>query len=208
MSNEDRLDPKKYPSNSNKKKEVQEKKPVEKIISGKVIVRKKSLGKKFTETFLGNNLNSVSNYILNDVLVPAAKNLIYEIVTGGTEMSLWGDVKSRRRDGKGGSKTSYERFYKERDRDDRREPSPRNRTRHDFYDITLESRAEAVEVLSRLVDFIDEYGIATVADYYDLVGYTSNFTDNKYGWDNLSDVIPRRVRDGYVLDLPKPIVLD
>lgn len=208
MKKDNRIVSKNYPSNSNKSKDAPQIKKIEKVTSGKVVKRKKSLGKKFTETFLGDDLNSVTGYILYDVLVPAAKNLIYEIVTGGTEMSLWGEVKGKRRGDRGKSQTSYSSYYRERDKDDRRERSLKNRTRHDFDDIVFESRGEAEEVRSRLVDFIDEYGIASVADYYDLAGITSNFTDNKYGWDNLADANIRRVRDGYIIELPKPIVLE
>ena len=83
---------------------------------------------------------------------------------------------------------------------ERREPSLRNRSRHNFDDIILDSRGEAEEVLSHLVDLVDDYGMASVADLYDLVGITSNFTDNKYGWTNLSSASVSRVRDGYLID--------
>lgn len=200
-----------FPSNSHKRKEETKKpeKKVEKVTSGKVVKQKKTLGKKFTETFLGDNIESVSSYIVYDVIIPAAKNMISDTVSNGIEMLLFGQTRgSRTRRDKGKSYVSYSNYYKDRDQDRDRQVSQRNRARHNFDDIILESRGEAEEVLSHLVDLTEDYGMASVADLYDLVGVTSNFTDNKYGWDNLASgrVVP--VRGGYLLELPRPIVLD
>jgi len=200
-----------FPSNSHKRKEETKKpeKKVEKVTTGKVVKQKKTLGKKFTETFLGDNIESVSSYIIYDILIPAAKNMITDTVSNGIEMLLFGQTRgSRTRRDRGRSYVSYSNYYKDRYRDRARYVSQRNRARHNFDDIILESRGEAEEVLSHLVDLTEDYGMASVADLYDLVGVTSNFTDNKYGWDNLSSgrVVP--VRGGYLLELPRPIVLD
>ena len=135
--------------------------------------------------------------------------MITDTVSNGIEMLLFGQTRgSRTRRDRGRSYVSYSNYYKDRYRDRARYVSQRNRARHNFDDIILESRGEAEEVLSHLVDLTEDYGMASVADLYDLVGVTSNFTDNKYGWDNLSSgrVVP--VRGGYLLELPRPIVLD
>ena len=197
--------------NRHKSKEETKKpeKKIEKVTSGKVVKQKKTLGKKFAETFLGDNIESVSSYIIYDIIIPAAKNMISDTVSNGIEMLLFGQTRgSRTRRDRGKSYVSYSNYYKDRDRYRDRQISQRNRARHNFDDIILESRGEAEEVLSHLVDLTEDYGMASVADLYDLVGVTSNFTDNKYGWDNLSSgrVVP--VRGGYLLELPRPIVLD
>ena len=54
-------------------------------------------------------------------------------------------------------------------------------------------------------ELIDTYGIVSVADLFDLVGITGNYTDNKYGWKNISNAKAIRVWDGYILSLPKAI---
>ena len=197
-----------YPSNSHKvKKEVSSDKQVVKVTSGKVMQKRKSLGKKFAETFLGDDIESVSSYILHDVIIPAAKNMMSDTVSNGIEMLLFGQVKGSRtrRDGSK-SHVSYSSYY-DRDKKPTR-PSARNTSRHNFDDIILETRGEAEEVLSHLVDLTEDYGMASVADLYDLVGITSNFTDNKYGWDNLSSASVNRVKDGYLISLPRTTVLD
>ena len=57
-------------------------------------------------------------------------------------------------------------------------------------------------------DLIETYESVSVADLYDLVGKPCNYTDNKYGWTNIRNVEPVRVRDGYILKLPKAMPID
>lgn len=77
----------------------------------------------------------------------------------------------------------------------------------DVYDIVLESREEAEEVLSRMDDLMATYGNVSIADMYDLVGIGGNYTDNRYGWTNTRDVRIVRVPEGYKIRLPKPVKL-
>lgn len=205
-----------YPSNSHKKEQkvqTEVEKKVNKVVTGKVVKQKKSLMKKFTEVFIGDDIDSVGAYILYDVLIPAAKSTLSDMVGSGIEMLLFGETKgSRTKRDRNKSYVSYSSYYDRNDnrrKDDRQDDrSRRNRSMLNFDDIILDQRGEAEEVLSHLVDLTEDYGIATVADLYDLVGITSNFTDNKYGWTNLSSAQIIRVRNGYLLSLPKAGLLD
>lgn len=213
-----------FPSNSKvqKAKTVSGKKPeekkVEKVVTGAVKRQKRGFGKKIAETFLEDNTRSVGDYVFHDVLIPAAKSMICDIVGWGgfAEMLLFGSVRgggsSRTRQNGRGSFTSYDKAYygaSSRDPRDRgREMSRVGRARHDFDEIILETRGEAEDVLSHLVDLTIDYGQATVADLYDLVDITSEFTDNKYGWTDLRNASVSRVRGGYLINLPRAIPLD
>jgi len=75
-------------------------------------------------------------------------------------------------------------------------------------DIILRTRGEGEAVIASLSDLIEDYGVASVADLYDLVGITGSFTDNKYGWTNLRTASVTRVRDGFLLNLPRPTPID
>ena len=205
------MDQPKFPTNSHKSRMEKEepKKVVTKVISGNAVKKKKTFWRKMTDTLFGEDVESVSSYIVHDVLIPAAKNTLSDIVTGGIEMLLFGDRQTSRtrRDNRNRSYVSYSNYYKN-DRRDERQSAPRGRSRHSFDDVILVSRGEAEEVLNNLVDLVTDYGMASVADLYDLVGIPTNYTDNKYGWTNLSSARPVRVRDGYLLDLPRPLPLD
>ena len=63
------------------------------------------------------------------------------------------------------------------------------------------------EVRSRLLDIISIYDYATVADYYDLIGHESKYSDNKIGWLSLqkATIVMATEPNMYELVLPKPI---
>ena len=46
------------------------------------------------------------------------------------------------------------------------------------------------------------------ADFYDIVGVTSEFTDNKYGWTSIRKAGIKPVREGFLIVLPRTRVLD
>lgn len=208
-----------FPPNSriSKKPEGSLEKKVEKIISGNVVQKKRGLMKKITSTFIEDDSRSVGDYVFHDILIPAAKSTISDMVGGGIEMLLFGGRRGSRtvRD-RGRSYVNYNSasYRSSRDipsrcdRESGRTMTNTARSRHDFDEIILETRGEAEEVLSHLVDLTIDYDVATVADLYDLVGITSNFTDNRYGWTNLSNSSVSRVRGGYVINLPRPQPID
>ena len=72
----------------------------------------------------------------------------------------------------------------------------------------LEDRRDAEAVLEHLIDYTVEYEMASVADFYELVDFPTTYIDNKYGWNDLRNARVLRVRDGYILDLPKPEALE
>lgn len=206
-----------YPSNSREKKTQDPKtdKKVEKIITGQVVKREKPLGRKIAETFVGDDVQSVGSYILFEVLIPAAKSMISDAASQGVERILFGDASSRRISSRSRNSApiSYNRMHSgstrsDLDRPGGREFSQRARSNHNFDEIVLETRVEADEVLESMGDVISNYDIVTVADLYDLVGITGSFTDDKWGWSDIRGAGVTRVRNGYLLNLPRPRPID
>lgn len=201
-----------YTPNSNRFKEQQKEnatlpeKKIQQITTGKVRVKKKSEMSKFKDVFISEDVSNVKSYIFMDVLVPAVKKAISDIVRDGIDMILYGDTKRSNRSSNA-SYVSY-RDYSNRDRRDDCRSGSRNRSGYSYDDIILETRGEAEDVLTRMDELIETYGVVSVADMYDLVGKTCNYTDNKYGWKNIRTAEPIRVRDGYMLKLPKAGPID
>ena len=208
-----------YPNNSDRERDRREndrqqrKTDIQPV--AKATKRQKSFGKKFAEAFIGEETDqtSVKDYIIFDVAVPALKGLITDAITGGLEMILYGERRGQRTSRDRGRSyvnySSYSSSSRDRDRDDRgrnRRRSAREKIWND--DIVLSSRAEAEQVIDRLLDIIEEYGSASVADLYSLTGIDSDFTDNRYGWTDLYQANVTRVRDGYLLNLPRAHALD
>lgn len=79
---------------------------------------------------------------------------------------------------------------------------------HDFDEIILATRAEGNEVIRRMDDLIQKYEQVTVSDLYQLVDIAPSFTDEKWGWTDIREARVERTRAGYLLDLPRPELLD
>lgn len=203
-----------YPPNSDvsKRKAAGEDKNIKRVTSEDPVRRKKPMRTQFKETFIGGNAKTAVRYVVFDVLIPAARDMIAEAGIAGIEKLIFGD--SRRRGGstppQGGPTgyVSYNRYAMGRQSSPARAMSRRARSTHDFDEIVLTSRVEAEEVIDRLFDLVSRYESATVADLYELVGLASAHTDQKWGWRDIRGAGVSRVRDGYLLDLPEPQPLD
>ena len=75
--------------------------------------------------------------------------------------------------------------------------------------ILFDTRGDAEAVLDAMNDIISQYGTVSVSDFYDLARVPNdNFTMNRYGWTNIGGATAVRVRDGYILKLPRAIPLN
>ena len=192
--------------NSHKSKEITEKK-LEKVASGKV--KKKSEVKKFTDVFFAEDFNEVLRYISSDVLIPALKKAFTDTVKNGVDMLVNGE--RGRLDSRGNaSRVSYRSYYDRDDRDrDRGRGYPRTYGGFDYDDILFETMGEAYRFLDALESVIAKYEVASVADFYELADVTNNnYNANKYGWTDIRTAVPERVRDGYIIRMPRPMPID
>ena len=188
--------------------EAAKREPVEKIIEGKVVVRKKPWYRRAANSIVADDASSIGEFVMADVVVPAIKNLIAEVVGQGTNRVLFGPNSRPRRGVLGGGRESLRTRYDHMsDREPSRRLSSRDRAQHNFADIILTTRAEALEVLDALIDRVDRFGMASVSDMYDFVGVTGSYADRRYGWTDLRDADVRQVRDGFAIELPRPELL-
>lgn len=184
-------------------------KALEQVAKGREVVKKKKLG----DFLFASDIKSVFGYIFEDILIPAAKDMLSDLVGGAVNMMLFGDHKGRRsesRDDRSRNYTDYSR-YSGRKRDDENDRRPvRGKPTDALKEIAFDYRDDAKRVLARLRDQIEDYDdhYATVNDYYQFAGSSSDYTKRKFGWYNLDDVEIVRTRDGFVVDLPKPQVLN
>lgn len=191
-------------SNRSKREKEEAEKKLEKVVTGKAKIKKKSGMSKFADAMIAEDASNVKSYIIMDVLIPSLKKAIYDIITDGIGMLLGGETGVKRRDRS--DKVSYGSYYG-RDRD-RRGRSSRVRATYEYDDIVLDTQSEVLRVIDKLEDSLEEYGTVSIGDLYDLVGITGTYTDYKYGWTDLRSARPERVRDGYLIKLPKAVPLD
>lgn len=199
-----------YKPNSNRFKEEQrvkdKERKVEKVVTGKVITKKKSKMSKIAGEFISDDANNVGSYIWKDVLVPTIKRTISDIITDGIDILLYGE--SRR----GSKRSTADRVsytnYSSRDRGPARNDRYALSSGYSYDDIILENRGEAEDVLTRMDELMETYGLVRVADLFDLVGKSCSYTDNKYGWTNIRNAEIVRVREGYLIKMPRAVPID
>lgn len=160
----------------------------------------------------------VRDFFIYDIFLPAAKNLVSEIVHStvdavrrSVDESLYGHDRGYNtvRD-HGRSYISYDKISK-RDRGGRHDSriSGGGITKRSSFsspnDVPIDSRMKAERILSDMFEIIKAYDQATVGDFYDLAGVTSeSFTDRKWGWKNLGEAYVERGSDGYYVKMPDP----
>ena len=193
-----------YPGNSHKSKEDRKtmstgEKQIKKLVSKPAKTKKKGEIRKFAEEFIVDDIKSVKSYVVSDVLITTIKDTIWNIFTNTLDMFLFNGSKDHRK-GRKTSKVSYRDYYDSKnDRDRKYEP----RDRFDFDDLEFDSRGEADAVLTGMLEVIEDYGVVSVSDMYDMADVTAPYTGNRYGWTSLRNAEVVRVRNAYIIKLPK-----
>ena len=205
-----------YRSNSFKSKEAvtapaeTNKAKTDKVITGTAKVRKKNEMQKLAGSIISEDANNVANYILNGVLVPSIKDALYDIVVNGAKMFLFGESAgtSSRRSGSTNSRVSYRSYYD----NDRRGTSTGNaipkKSGYDFDPIIFDNRGDAEYTLDKMQEIIDsQYQVVSVMDMYCAAGLDCPYTYDSYGWTSLAGADIQKVRDGWMIRLPKALPL-
>lgn len=205
-----------YAPNSHKYREEQkqtantEEKRVTKVIKGPVKTKKNEV-RKFADIFISEDISNVKSYIFMDVLVPAIKKAIYDIVTNGIDMFLYGG-NAKSKTSSPGTKVSYRNYYEQKSSNNnsgyRGSENTRNHNGFEYEDIIFDNRGEAETVKQQMQAAIGRYGFVTVSDLYDMVDLPAPYTSQKYGWMDVSSAEVKRERDGYMLKLPRPVPID
>ena len=214
-------DVKKKPLKAVKKEDavVEKKVKLKPVASAKK--RKKGLVERFVVAMIGpEGIPSVTSYLNKEIVVPAIKDIIANSVSAGVNMMAYGRDQAGER--KGGynnynshsysrPQRNYQYSYSSNRYSQRQAPvereAPRRSNMFRSTDYVMNSRQEALDVLDYLRENLENYGLVTLADFFDLIGIESQYVDNNYGWTDLENVTIVPVRGGYTLSLPNVDVL-
>ena len=196
----DQFESNSFKSANQSAKETKEKsKPIE----GKVIVRKKGPLKRLAESIFSDDADSVKTYIVQEVLIPAVKKAISDIMSSGTDILLYGESRRNKPQNSSGSRISYSSYSGYYSQSNPKTDSSKKPSNEFSQDIILETRGQAEDVIIRLGEILEKYRMVSVSDLNDILGITGQFTDSKYGWYDISSAQIVRVRDGFLLKLPR-----
>jgi hypothetical protein len=192
------------------------KKEVKQVVKGSI--GKRSTTNKLVNNFLESDTHTVKNYIFQDVLIPAAKETINNMVMGTLNMLFWGDTRSSGsntggsmyRNYNGISNPSNASYYVGDRRTTMQTPVEyAHDSVFDYQNIEFATKGDAEMALDTLTNIIATYDRAYVRDLYEIAGLTPNNTDDKYGWTDISEASSyRTLGGGYRLRLPRVQQLD
>jgi hypothetical protein len=206
-----------YQGNPDKKpdKDKKPEKNIEKVVTGEVIQKPTGIGRKFKTIFFGGDMKSSVRYVAADVLLPALRDILVDVITSGAKRMVYGESFYRRRPTEMRSRTSYNAIYSNPidvrsrpmdPRDRARLPDQPHQGRQERFDpgsFVAARREDAERVIERMSDILDMYEVVSLADLLDLLGKISSPIDNKWGWTYLKNVEIRQVREGWLIELPE-----
>lgn len=204
---------------------AQEENPVEKkrkaIVKGEVA--KPNIFKRLGHSLFGpEKMKNMGRYVAHDVIGPAIKDMVvtgfHTVIdmtfnsSGGSYRGGYGSHSYRGYYGGSNTRRDYGSAYYANQTRGVGQTSLSGDTAQgdkftDYRNINLPGHQAAVDVLNALRQDIEDYGVATIANYLDYTGWTAetSLADNMYGWRNLDNVQIHPGRGGmYRLGLPAP----
>ncbi len=196
--------------------EPKEKKELKKVITTQPTKVKKGLLSRLITGIVGpEGLPGIGTYVNEEIVKPALRNIIYEGIESAVRMAIFKDGGGPPR-GRYGSHSGVNRNgyrpntnYASNYKSNSAEPAPTDRViprtaRGGVDEYVITDRYDAAHVLTSLTEYADMYDSVSVADYYDLIGVPTQYTDNNHGW-TMDSITRARVvptRGGYVIKFP------
>ena len=193
-----------------------------KKISGLVEYYSEPLYRRIIDAIFEGDLASVSNSLINEILIPKTKDILADLFIGGIEKAIYGDEAQQVTRTGPSRRSSYDAYYGRGVsgggyyQSPSSPPSGKTKVRWDR--LVMKTRPEAIELTNSILSDISKYGCISVSDVYDYVAdldeeiatqIETEFPDNNWGWDRKLKRIPiESVPQGYLLKLPKPIQIN
>lgn len=197
-------------------------KKLDPVVTGKVTLRRKTLGARFKEMFVSDGGNFV-DFLIETVVVPAVKEMLASAVRETTEGFRQGIEERLYPGGRPSSRTTrpgntsgpvnYTRYNTGATSSSRRDVISRQnrhvRRSNAIEDIIVGTREGGDRVLENLNALVDDLGHCTVGDLYDLVGEKPRSTDESWGWYDLSRARVLKVsHNEFLINMPEPEPID
>ena len=178
-----------------------------------VKVEKEGIFTRIRKSFVSEDMSDILFYAWDEIIVPGIKDgflstLEHMFYRGSDDY----ERRSRSYSSSSRTRTNYSSYSRSslRDYDDDRRSIRRDRDdddrrseKTDYRRIILKNERDADKIVKTLRDYIHDYGEVSVARLLDLIDEPGKYTDNNYGWDDERDITYRRVRNGYLIDVPE-----
>jgi len=176
-------------------------------------VSKPSIFTKVKDTFFqGRNFGDVTHYVFVDIVMPTIIDGIANASKAAIDGFLYGESRPGKASSYGNNKRDYGSLSRPGSSSGGIVVRGSNGSRTDyskvgrrFENVRISNRRDAENILQYLIDYVEEYGYVSVADFYDLFDEgapQSRFTDNNWGWRDLTNVGIIHVAGGWQINFP------
>jgi hypothetical protein len=168
--------------------------------------------RRFLDFLFAESPKALAGKVARDVLWPRAKAGFEEAANSFLAGMLWGDGVNRPLPNivKGtvlrGGGMNYQAISTQNSMTQARQANV-SRSSGNYQDLVLPTQPMAEAVLGNMYELLNEYRMVAVADLYEAAGVTPAPSDNAYGWMSMDGARISKVRDGYLLELPRPSLL-
>lgn len=205
----------KYHGNSQKQKNkaatVDARPEPVKLVSHPVGKKKKPLGSKLKEFFFAQDARSVAGYVVMEVLMPAARDLAYDMISKGAGRMMYGERGGRMPSGAPGMRPMYHEPVNRGVRGAMTVPYGQRQFQPQQMglmapadEFVLTNREDAEVIIDALNEEIQLYGFVDMYRLKVMLGLPATFTDQRLGWENLRGARMVQHREGWLMELPTP----
>ena len=155
---------------------------------------------------------------MDEVIIPKFQDILLDTINKGGEYLIYGETKASKLNHNRRSSIYYsiisdrklDRIERAGTLGTREIGDSRNKNYDtDYYsDLIFRDRQQAEEILSRMYEDLQDYECCTILSLKSMMGHHTTHTDEKYGWDDLTGSRIKKVRGGWLLELPTAKYLD
>lgn len=191
---------------------VPPKKKIEPVVSGAKQVQRPAT-RRFFDFLFAESPKAIAARIGSEVVVPKLKMAFEDAANGFLSGMLWGEGSNRPISSmlqgsmmRGGG-INYNAISSQPQSLMQARQANTSRPPGSYRDLTLPSQQYAEILLANMYDLLNQYRVVAVADLYELAGMTPQPADNGYGWTSLDGSRISKVREGFLLELPRPTLI-
>lgn len=173
-------------------------------------IKEKTFKQKVRDAFISDEIHDIKTYVVFDVIIPAVKETVRNLFVNSIDMALFGKVRSAQKTEQRGGSTyiAYDRLYQSRGGNDvqpRQQKGGAPLRINELDRIVFKDKTDAIDVLSYMMDNIEEYHVASVADFVTAADLPVSPIHHKFGWYDLSTASVEELPDGtgYYIRLPR-----
>lgn len=182
---------------------------IQAVVSGAKQVSRPAT-RRFMDLAFAESPKSIAARIATDILVPNLKRGIEEAIGSFISGMLWGGSRTPSNLIRGPHVTTIGSSYSSIStagalrQAQMASPSP---VSGGYRDLALPTVRDAEMLLAKMYELINDYRVVTVAELYKAAEITPGISDRRFGWTSLDGARIEHTRDGFVLQLPRPIAL-